>query len=379
MTKKKIAIIGAGIGGITTALTMKSYGLRYNLFDTCDEEIDLYYDSTKPIERVGQGSTLGFNRLFFPPLGQGLDAGYSLATNMHENNLGLTHKTGIKYEGWGKAEEFFHFFPIGEHAVHYQPHLLSKEVISSDIVNAIDTDISDLSDIQADWIIDCRGRQYNNYEEDYDMLVNPINSALLHRKPGRDLELTYTRCIATPHGWTFVIPNVDSVSYGYLYNNTITTKEDATQSFKEMFDVDVDFSMDFKNYVAKDCTVGDNILLNGNRYSFVEPLEASSVATYIFIAQGYIDYINGLLPKEELNKEIRREIKKIEDFILWHYQSGSKYDTPFWQYAKSLPFTPNKDFKKFLKADTYIPDKAEYSQWNTFCFKLWNDNIVKIS
>ena len=379
MTKKKIAIIGAGIGGIATALTMKSYGLTYNLFDTCDEEIDLYYDSTKPIERVGQGSTLGFNRLFFPPLGQGIDAGYSLATNMHENNLGLTHKTGIKYEGWGKADEFFHYFPVGEHAVHYQPHLLSKEVISSGIVNAIDTDISDLSNVQADWIIDCRGRHYNNYEEDYDILVNPINSALLHRKPGRDLELTYTRCIATPHGWTFIIPNVDSVSYGYLYNNTITTKEDAAQSFKEMFDADVDFSMDFKNYVAKDCTVGDNILLNGNRYSFVEPLEASSVATYIFIAQGYIDYINGLLPKEDLNKEIRKEIKKIEDFILWHYQSGSKYDTPFWQYAKSLPFTPNKDFKKFLKADTYIPDKAEYSQWNTFCFKLWNDNIVKMS
>ena len=379
MTKKKIAIIGAGIGGIATALTMKSYGLTYNLFDTCDEEIDLYYDSTKPIERVGQGSTLGFNRLFFPPLGQGIDAGYSLATNMHENNLGLTHKTGIKYEGWGKADEFFHYFPVGEHAVHYQPHLLSKEVISSDIVNAIDTDISDLSNVQADWIIDCRGRQYNNYEEDYDMLVNPINSALLHRKPGRDLELTYTRCIATPHGWTFIIPNVDSVSYGYLYNNTITTKEDAAQSFKEMFDADVDFSMDFKNYVAKDCTVGDNILLNGNRYSFVEPLEASSVATYIFIAQGYIDYINGLFPKEVLNKELRKEIKKVEDFILWHYQSGSKYDTPFWQYAKSLPFTPNKDFKKFLKADTYIPDKAEYSQWNTFCFKLWNDNIVKMS
>ena len=379
MTKKKIAIIGAGIGGIATALTMKSYGLTYNLFDTCDEEIDLYYDSTKPIERVGQGSTLGFNRLFFPPLGQGIDAGYSLATNMHENNLGLTHKTGIKYEGWGKADEFFHYFPVGEHAVHYQPHLLSKEVISSDIVNAIDTDISDLSNVQADWIIDCRGRQYNNYEEDYDMIVNPINSALLHRKPGRDLELTYTRCIATPHGWTFIIPNVDSVSYGYLYNNTITTKEDAAQSFKEMFDADVDFSMDFKNYVAKDCTVGDNILLNGNRYSFVEPLEASSVATYIFIAQGYIDYINGLFPKEVLNKELRKEIKKVEDFILWHYQSGSKYDTPFWQYAKSLPFTPNKDFKKFLKADTYIPDKAEYSQWNTFCFKLWNDNIVKMS
>tara|TARA_A100001234_G_C12634090_1_gene389443 strand:- start:1274 stop:2410 length:1137 start_codon:yes stop_codon:yes gene_type:complete len=377
MSKKKIAIVGAGIGGIATALTFKSYGLRYNLFDTCDEEIDLYYDSTKPIERVGQGSTLEFNRLFFPQLGQGIDAGYSLATNMRENNLGLTLKTGINYEGWGKAEEFFHYFYVGNHAVHYQPHLLSQAVISSGMFNVIDTDISDLSDIQADWIIDCRGRQYNNYEDDYDMLVNPINSALLYRKPGRDLELTYTRCVATPNGWTFVIPNVDSVSYGYLYNDSITSYAEATEDFIARFDAIPDGSMSFKNYVAKDCTVGDNILLNGNRYSFVEPLEASSVATYIFIAQGYIDYINGLVSKDDLNKELRAEIKKVEDFILWHYRNGSKYDTPFWKYAKSLPFRPNKEFTRFLLSDTYIPDKKEYSQWNTFCFKLWNDNIVK--
>ena len=35
-------------------------------------------------------------------------------------------------------------------------------------------------------------------------------------------------------GWTFLIPNVDSVSYGYLYNNTITSKEDATEDFLEV-------------------------------------------------------------------------------------------------------------------------------------------------
>lgn len=377
MTKKKIAVVGAGIGGVTTALTLLTYGKIYGLFDICDESIDLYYDSTKPIERVGQGSTIPFNNLFFPSVTLNVDTGYKIATDFLTNKIGLTMKTGINYEGWGNCENFFHYFPLGTHAVHYQPNLLSKALVSSDIVNAIDTDVSDLSNIQADYIVDCRGRHLNDYENDYDMLVNPINSALISRKEGKDTELHYTRCVATPDGWTFVIPNIDSVSYGYLYNNTITKKEDAVKTFKKMFDVDVNFDLQFKNYVAKNFMVGDNIFLNGNRYCFLEPLEATSVANYMFVAWGVIDYIRGAASKTQINKEIRNEIKKVETFILWHYQNGSKYDTPFWEYAKSLPFNPNKEFLRYLEADTYISDKKEYAQWNNFNFKVWNDYVIK--
>ena len=53
-----------------------------------------------------------------------------------------------------------------------------------------------------------------------------IKSGILYenwgKKQGRDPDLIYTRSVATPNGWTFVIPNVDSVSYGYMYNNNIT-------------------------------------------------------------------------------------------------------------------------------------------------------------
>lgn len=377
MSKKKIAIVGAGIGGTVSALTLLSYGKLSGLFDICDETIDFYYDSSKPIERVGQGSSLKFNDLLFPTISLGVDAGYNLATNMFDNKLGLTQKIGINYEGWGKCESFFHYFYVGQHAVHYQPHLLSQALITSGVVNAIDTDVSDLNNIQADYIIDCRGRHLNDYENDYDMLINPINSALIYKKNERDVELNYTRCVATPDGWTFVIPNIDSVSYGYLYNSNITTKEDAANNFKALFDADVNFHMEFKNYVAKDFMVNDTTFLNGNRYSFVEPLEATSVGTYIYVSFAIIDYIRGLVSYKQTNNQLRKEVKKIEDFILWHYQSGSKYNTPFWEYAKSLPFDPGKEFFKYLEADTYIPYQKEYHQWNTHSFKLWNDNIVK--
>ena len=55
----------------------------------------------------------------------------------------------------------------------------------------------------------------------------------------------------------------------------------------------------------------------------------------------------------------------------------SKYDTEFWRYAKSLPFNPDDEFRKYLEADTYETWPQDYSQWNTHSFKLWNDQIVK--
>ena len=98
---------------------------------------------------------------------------------------------------------------------------------------------------------------------------------------------------------------------------------------------------------------------------------------YIYVAHGILDTILGNPQNLDLNKILYDEIKRVETFILWHYQSGSKYDTDFWRYAKSLPFNPNEEFKEYLKLDTYNFHKHDYSQWNTYSFKLWNDKICQ--
>ena len=46
-------------------------------------------------------------------------------------------------------------------------------------------------------------------------------------------------------------------------------------------------------------------------------------------------------------QEIARYIEQTQNFVLWHYQFGSKYDTPFWDYAKTLTFE-DKEFDNFL-------------------------------
>ena len=44
------------------------------------------------------------------------------------------------------------------------------------------------------------------------------------------------------------------------------------------------------------------------------------------------------------NFQMKTLMKETEIFLLWLYSFGSKYETPFWKYAKSLPFNPDPKF-----------------------------------
>ena len=205
----KIAILGAGNAGCISALHFQHYGRAHGI------EIDIYHSPVEhPMEKVGQGTTLA-PLLYFESI---------LGTNWYNNNIGATFKSGVLYENWGKKnDKIFHPFTKDAMSMHYVPSLLSKAVLESGVFNVIEKTINDPeSEVDADWIIDCRGKDKSG-ETEYLPLKNPLNSALLYRKEGRDPDLHYTRTVATPNGWTFVIPNQDSVSYGYLYNDTITS------------------------------------------------------------------------------------------------------------------------------------------------------------
>ena len=56
------------------------------------------------------------------------------------------------------------------------------------------------------------------------------------------------------------------------------------------------------------------------------------------ISEALADLILEGFSFEELNQEIYEKVKEIEKFILWHYQYGSKFDTPFWDYAKKISY-----------------------------------------
>ena len=125
---------------------------------------------------------------------------------------------------------------------------------------------------------------------------------------------------------------------GYLYNSTCTKTHTAEENFRDLFKV-AEFTgkRSFANYCAKTpVDSAGRTFLNGNKYFFIEPMEASSITGYLVWLDYTLQYINGRLSREEIMERNLRMIKENANFLLYHYMHGSKYDSPFWKYASTL-------------------------------------------
>ena len=371
----KVSVVGGGNAGCIAALYLSWYKK--------DLEVELIYNPDVPCERVGQASVLDPPKLLWSATG----------FNWYNNPIHATFKSGILYEGWGQSnEKLFHGFPAHSMAMHYCPWEMQKHVLNSGLFKVTEGDV-DPKDVDADYVFDCRGKPKDF--SDYDDLINPTNAAILAKPNWDTTKAFWSRHIATPDGWTFVIPtHSESPSHdycvGYCYNSDITQQEVAEYNLLEMFDVEVTKHLKFKNYIAKNPIVDDRIFLNGNRLFFLEPLESSSVQAYVECARYFVDYIiTKKEPIEQAANSAKQYIRQLQNFVLWHYQFGSKYETPFWDYATKLSFR-DKTFdamveycKQTTKRDILpksyggaTSDASQYGQWPANSFKVWYDGMT---
>ena len=367
----KVTILGAGNAGCFTAVHYAFFTRHH------DVEIELIHNPDIKPEPVGQAT--------FPNEPELLDD--ALGFNWHNNTINATPKTGILYEGWGKVnEEVFHPFPSHALGMHFSPSEMQNYILKSGVFNVVEDNIPDPKDVDADYVFDCRGKP-KDYS-DYDTLINPINAVVL-AKPNWDTSTTlWTRSVATPDGWAFIIPTkVSSGAIGYLYNSDITSKEGAESNLLDMFDAEITNHLNFKSYCAKNPVVDDRIFLNGNRLFFLEPLEATAVHTYLQWAKdGFTVNCLKKASVPDASAHIISHIKELQNFILWHYQFGSKYDTPFWKYASSLKFTdPKFDFIlnqvdeldiNEIKFREIVDDYPAYGAWHRSSLKWWKDGMT---
>ena len=364
----KITILGRGNAGCLTALHYAHY-----TENNPDVEVELIHDNNISTETVGQGTLLTIPNLLWQSLG----------IDWFNNPIQATPKMGILYENWGKKnEKIFHPFPFDRAALHFSPDKLQDTILKSNLFSVKEGNVDNYDELDSDYIFDCRGFPTNF--DDYRELKNPLNSVLLGTTNEVDMSQLWTRTVATPDGWCFVIPNTTSTtSYGYLYNKDITTKEEAGKNFKDLFGVSFTESKYFKKYVANDPIIDNRIILSGNRLFFIEPLEATSMTANIEWATYIYDWI--LLKQGDANlaaKRIKEFILQLESFILWHYQFGSKYDTPFWDYAKTLTIE-DPNFYKMLDFTLSVGDEwfsfenntTQYGQWRPFNFHYWHEGV----
>ena len=375
----KITVLGRGNAGCLTALYYSYYTRNQK-----DIHIELIQDTDIPPEKVGQATVLEPPGLLWKALG----------INWYDNPIDATPKLGILYENWGKKNhKFFHPFPLNDITLHYTPSKLQDVILESEYFNVEEKHINDYNQIDSDFIFDCRGR-HTNKQDDYYNLINPVNSVLLGESNSKECDINWTRAVATPDGWTFVIPKTtQNTSYGYLYNDKITSIEEASANFEKLFDfskgeIEKKTSLKFNNYIAKRPIIDDRIILGGNRLFFLEPLEATAIQAYLFWAQRTFWWIIDKRSNPNFaTQELYKYTTQLQNFILWHYVFGSKYNTPFWRYAQE--FTINDDefhkivfaIKKFSLIDI-IDDRIDigvsphgYGQWMPWSFKNWYEGM----
>ena len=354
---RKIAVVGRGTAGSLAAASVARMHP--------DREIELHhiYDSRIPVIGVGEGS--------WPSLVRELQRLTNLPHQDVQKRLKGTRKYGVAFEGWGRCgRDFTHYFTPQQvsYGYHLSADLLAELLHQSTSARHIDARVSNIRRVDGgaevelegqaperyDFVFDARGFPRELHSEQHiDISFVPTNTAIIRRCPaimrevgdGPVLEHTYTRAVARPHGWIFVIPLTVHTSYGYIFNQNLSNLDEVEADFDTFLETDgvSEFEqravIPFPNFVHRQLYDGA-VARIGNAAAFMEPLEATAIVS----AQLQIGMV--------LNMRFNRSIEHLERdtpvinrflvrymlsyglFVGWHYSCGSKFDSDFWRYAR---------------------------------------------
>lgn len=371
---KKLSIVGRG--------TVGCFSLTHFLKHT-DWQIDWIFDPNKPTTSVGEGTTLTFPQ--------------ELANNIEwkqENllELGGTLKQGAYKINWGTSNSYLHGFPLDRTAIHMNAVKFQKAIYDSfkdnPRVNIVEQNVFDPNELDSDYVMVCDGTP-KNYN-DFNLHKNiPVNCAHVVQCYWDYPRFTYTLTIARPYGWVFGIPLQNRCSIGYIYNKEITTLQEVQNDLKYIFEEynltpqETALNLNFKNY-SRTKNYDGRICYNGNASFFLEPLEASSLATSSFVNRQTWDLWAGNITEEQANKNYVEELNSVEAMLCMHYMAGSKWNNNFWDYAQKLgeekiktEFRENSNWSKYVWFSTYTNRLMQdsFGSWGQWSYKM---NIEKL-
>jgi hypothetical protein len=346
---KRIAIVGKGTAGSQSAAHFARW------FE--GSEIVWYFDSSVPVQAVGEGSVLSFPRNLFDNIG---------FTHSDLKKIDGTFKTGVFKKGWGKGDEFFHDFPPPNVSYHFNAVALQDYVADAlkDKVKIKDESV-DYRNIDADFVLNASGKP-SSYDDFYISDYIPVNAASVFHCEWDEPRFDYTLAIARPYGWVFGVPLQNRCAIGYLYNEQINSEEEVAADVEAVLseyglEVSRVAKFSFKNYYRRNNTEQmGRIFHNGNASFFLEPLEATSVGVMNTIQRSATDFWMGNSSLSYAENLYLQKINETETMIMMHYAAGSVFDTPFWNYAKERGIKKIED-SRFDGALREIYTRSVYS------------------
>ncbi|MCY3884044.1 MAG: tryptophan 7-halogenase [Gammaproteobacteria bacterium] len=358
---KRVAVVGRGTAGSLAIANVARF------LSEGEHEIHHIYDSRIPTIGVGEGS--------WPSLVQEIKQLTNVPHEEIQKRLKGTRKYGVAFEGWGcRDRDFTHFFTPQQvsYAYHLSADLLAELLIENVAAKHIDENVLEIiseengaiikfenrSPEHYDLVFDARGFPKSlNPDQHIDISFIPTNTAVIRRCPSifeeRNeliVEHTYTRAVARPHGWVFVIPLSAHTSYGYIFNRDVTSLESVESDFDKLLQTEAvpEFEqravLRFPNFVHR--KLYDGVVARiGNAGAFMEPLEATAIVT-AQLQIGMVLHMRLNRPKDHwerdapvVNRFLINTVLRYGLFVGWHYARGSRYSSEFWNFARDQVWT----------------------------------------
>lgn len=217
--------------------------------------------------------------------------------------------------------------------------------------------------LTADLFVDCSGFRALLIEqtlesgfEDWSHWL-PCDSAVVVQTKALDDPIPYTISLARDAGWQWRIPLQHRKGNGYVYSSRFVDHDAAHTDMLKELDGPMLTEPKFIRFTTgiRHRFWEKNCIALGLASGFIEPLESTSISLIQTGIDKLIQFLPDLLVTNEnvaeANRLNRLEYERIRDFIVLHYISSSRRDTPFWRYVSEMeiPYSLREKIEAFRR------------------------------
>jgi tryptophan halogenase len=217
--------------------------------------------------------------------------------------------------------------------------------------------LEDGREIEGDLFIDCSGFRgllieqtlKTGYEDWTEWL--PCDRAVAVPCASNGHYEPFTRSTARPAGWQWRIPLQHRIGNGCVYSSRFMGDDEAASILLANLDGEPLAETRLLRFTTgrRRKSWSRNCVAVGLASGFMEPLESTS----IHMIQSGLDRLIAYFPTrgfneadiDQYNRLVAMEAERVRDFLVFHYRSTEREDTPFWRHCRELPVSPELERK----------------------------------
>jgi tryptophan halogenase len=168
-------------------------------------------------------------------------------------------------------------------------------------------------------------------------------------------------------GWIWEIPHYDTSGNGYVYSSQFISDDEAEREVRRFFGKKAENAearfIKFQSRRRRNAWV-KNCVSIGLSSNFLEPLESTGLyfvyaALYQLIRNFPKKSIDPIL-RDKFNHKIRYMVDEMRDFIIMHFKTSRRIDSPFWLANKYETVVPDSLQQIFDRHRSGLPIKTTH-------------------